>query len=42
MNYLACEIRVTTTSGKTLDDLVLNARALGKCRFDLNGHMTHG
>lgn len=38
MSYLQCQMSMTT-SGRDLDDLLLNARAVGKCRFDFDGHL---
>ena len=40
MKYLQCQASLTT-KGRDMDDLLLNARAVGKCRYDLDGHMTH-
>jgi hypothetical protein len=42
MRFVQCEASVTTRSGKELDDLLLNARVLGRCHYDLDGRMTHG
>ena len=38
MRYLQCSASLTT-KGRELDDLLINARAVGKCRYDINGHM---
>lgn len=42
MKFLQCQMTVKTTSGKQMDDLLLTARAVGKCKYDLDGRMTHG
>lgn len=42
MKFIQCEMTVKTTSGKQWDDLMLNARAVTKCKYDFDGHMTHG
>ena len=39
MKYLSCELKPTTKSGKTIDDLRLNARVITRCRFDLDGRL---
>lgn len=41
MRFVQCEMRLTT-NGRTVDDLMLNARAIGKCKYDLDGRMKHG
>ena len=38
MKYLQCEMSLTT-KGRDMDDLLINARAVGKCRFDMDGRM---
>lgn len=39
MKYLQCEMTVKT-QGRDMDDLLLNARAVGRCRYDINGHLS--
>lgn len=39
MKFLQCEMTVKTTSGKQIDDMLLNARAMAKCKYDLDGRM---
>ena len=41
MKYLQCQMTLTT-HGRDRDDLLLNARAVGKCKYDLDGRMQHG
>lgn len=41
MKFIQCEMSLRT-QGKTMDDLLLNARAIGKCKYDLDGRMKHG
>lgn len=38
MKYLQCSASLTT-KGRDIGDLLLNARAVGKCRYDLDGHL---
>ena len=39
MKYLQCSASLTTT-GRDMDDLLINARAVGKCKYDLDGYMS--
>lgn len=38
MRYLQCSASLTT-KGRELDDLLINARAVAKCRYDMDGRM---
>ena len=38
MRFLQCQVHLTT-KGRSADDLVVNARAIGKCKYDLDGRM---
>lgn len=40
MNYLQCEAHVTRA--EKAEQAWLNARAVFDCRFDIDGHLTHG
>lgn len=42
MKFMQCEMTIKTSSGKQLDDLLLNARAMAKCKYDIDGRMKHG
>lgn len=39
MRYLQCSASLTT-KGRDMDDLLINARAVGKCRYDIHGHLS--
>lgn len=36
MRYLQCQASLTA-KGRDLDDLLINARAVAKCRYDIDG-----
>jgi hypothetical protein len=41
MRFIQCEMSMTT-KGRTADDLLINARAVSRCKYDLDGRMKHG
>ena len=40
MKYLQCHVHLTRVD--RAEHLWLDARAVSECRFDLDGHLTHG
>lgn len=39
MKYLQCKASLST-KGRDMDDLLINARAVAKCRYDFDGRLS--